>query len=140
MDNAVAHKAEVTGVCGDNLTLRMLADASSCAGCALARICGAEGGKDELTIKCDNAAEFAAGDTVSLTASAATDRLAWTVMIIAPCALLVAVIYVMMRIYDSQMVAAAGALAVVAVWFAVLYLLRFRLSAMVRWTVKLSDK
>lgn len=140
MDSGVSHQAEVKGVCGDNLTLRMLPDASSCTGCALARVCGVEGGKDELTIRCDNAAEFAAGDTVSLTASAVTDRVAWMVMIVVPCVLLVAVMYALMRISDSQMIAAAGALVVVAAWFAALYLLRLRLSVMVRWTVKHSEQ
>lgn len=139
MDNAVCHQAEVKGVCGDNLMLRILRDSSSCAGCSLMRVCGA-GGEDELTVRCDNAAEFAAGDIVSLAASAATDRLAWLCMIVMPCLLLVGVIYALMLISGSQMIAASASLAVVAAWFAALYLLRRRLSAKVRWTVKLSDQ
>ena len=113
-----------------------IAQASACSACVAKKLCNSSESKDKLVdVVCDEATTYAVGEDVLLTGSLEMGLKAVWWAYIAPLLLLVAVLLVA-GASGNEPLAALSALAVLAVYYGLLYLNRGRLTRKFSFTIK----
>ena len=124
----IVHEGVVRTVRAHEVVVAVM-QSSACSSCAAARLCRSCESRERLIdVPMPNASDFQEGQTVTLVASAQQSRVAVVLAYVLPLVLLLAVLFAMHALSGSDGLAALMALCVVAVYYAVLYLFRGRLS------------
>ena len=135
MAQTITHRGTVKSVDGKHISVE-IAQASACSACVAKKLCNSSESKDKLVdVVCDEATTYAVGEDVLLTGSLEMGLKAVWWAYIAPLLLLVAVLLVA-GASGNEPLAALAALAVLAVYYGLLYLNRGRLTRKFSFTIK----
>ena len=135
MAQTITHRGTVKSVDGKHISVE-IAQASACSACVAKKLCNSSESKDKLVdVVCDEATTYAVGEDVLLTGSLEMGLKAVWWAYIAPLLLLVAVLLVA-GASGNEPLAALSALAVLAVYYGLLYLNRGRLTRNFSFTIK----
>lgn len=135
MAQTITHRGTVKSVDGKHISVE-IAQASACSACVAKKLCNSSESKDKLVdVVCDEATTYSVGEDVLLTGSLEMGLKAVWWAYIAPLLLLVAVLLVA-GASGNEPVAALSALAVLAVYYGLLYLNRGRLTRKFSFTIK----
>lgn len=135
MAQTIIHRGTVKSVDGKHISVE-IAQASACSACVAKKLCNSSESKDKLVdVVCDEATTYAVGEDVLLTGSLEMGLKAVWWAYIAPLLLLVAVLLVA-GASGNEPLAALSALAVLAVYYGLLYLNRGRLTRKFSFTIK----
>lgn len=135
MAQTITHRGTVKSVDGKHISVE-IAQASACSACVAKKLCNSSESKDKLVdVVCDEATTYAVGEDVLLTGSLEMGLKAVWWAYIAPLLLLVAVL-LMAGASGNEPLAALSALAVLAVYYGLLYLNRGRLTRKFSFTIK----
>lgn len=135
MAQTITHRGTVKSVDGKHISVE-IAQASACSACVAKKLCNSSESKDKLVdVVCDEATTYAVGEDVLLTGSLEMGLKAVWWAYIAPLLLLVAVLLVA-GASGNEPLAALSALAVLAVYYGLLYLNQGRLTRKFSFTIK----
>lgn len=102
---------------------------SACGGCKVSGHCNASEQKEKVVdVRCETAANYAKGDTVTITADTSVGFRASLYGYVYPLILMVATLIVILGITKSEAYAALGALAILIPYYIILYLCRKKLN------------
>jgi len=124
----IKHSGRIEGIYDDKLTVRIL-QMSACAACHAKGHCGAADKKEKIVdvYDFDRTAKWQEGQEVDVVAS---DKVGMQAVIYAfslPFIVLVAVLFIVMKITGSEVTAALASLGSLVVYYLILYMLRGKL-------------
>ncbi len=133
---SVCHDAEVIAVNKRSVILRIVGGAD-CYGCALSRVCGGDDSGVVLSVPINktNINEYSAGERVKVYATAGTQLNAMLLCVGIPFLVLIALCGCCASLGFSEIVSAVTGLAGVAAWYAVLYIMRNKLTRKIVWKI-----
>lgn len=135
MAEEVEHIATITSIRSGAISVE-LSPGHNCNGCGIAAMCGAKGETIALELRVNDASLFAVGERVRLIAN---DRSTWRAIwigLLVPSLLLCAAVIGLLAAGIGQLVVACVGVAVVAVYYASLYMFRSRVVDRLSWTIE----
>ena len=136
MNDRIRHSGVVDSIAGRVVRVRILQQ-SACAACKVAGHCHASESKEKLVEVCsDGGAVFRPGQEVVVTASRQVAMHAVLLGFCVPLFILLAVLVPVLRLTDSEGVAALTSLGALMTYYAVLWLLRSRISRRVSFQIE----
>ena len=124
----ITHDGIVESVSGDMLNVKIL-QTSACAACKVSKHCHASDSKEKIiNISQTNASlKYRQGDkiTISMPESNGKEAVVWAFIL--PLFIIVGVIWIMVRVYHDEGIAALVGIGVLALYYFILYLFRDRL-------------
>ena len=127
MSNEIKHSGVVESVADGVVRVRIL-QTSACAACKVAGHCHASEAKEKLVdVNCGNAADYSAGQTVTVCASAEVARRALLLGFGLPLLILLGVLVLLMQLGYDEATAALASVAMLAPYYLLLWLLRRRI-------------
>ena len=136
MAQSIIHHGTVKSVNGKHICVQ-ITQASACSSCVAKRMCNSSESKERLVdVFCAAASSYQVGEEVVLTGSVEMGLSAVFWAYGAPLLLLMASLLAMVHFTSDEPLSALSALAVLTVYYAVLYLNRGRLSKKFSLTIK----
>ena len=136
MDN-ISHSGIVESIIGNIVNVR-IRQTSACAACKVAGYCNAAESKEKIiSVTTPDSSRYAVGQeaVVSTSGKTATRALLWAFGV--PCILLMTVLAAGIFLFDSEGTAAITAMAIMLVYYFLLWLMRDRIAAQVSFTISL---
>lgn len=112
---------------------------SACSACHAKGACGMSDIKQKIIVAERPPFEVKAGDRVTVYAAMNNAVFSVIVAYVVPSVLIVLAIFLLVRIGVSELMAAIGSLALIALYFWMLYLLRDKIGKKIRFTVRKKD-
>lgn len=131
--NQIEHKGVVTAIGKGTAKVRLLDADGECRGCAIAGLCRKP---VEVEARIGRSSGVGVGDRVVLTARASTQRRALILLAGVPLLLLVAVLAAASALGAGELAAGLAALGAVALWYAILYMMRVRINRTIQFKVR----
>lgn len=136
MTERIEHSGIVDRVEGDTVHVRITAH-GACGSCKAREACGmAEAQEKIVSVRCSAAAEYAAGDAVTVGVRRGVGMRAVALAYVGALAVLLAVLIVALTVMNwSEGVSALAAIGGVGVYYVVLWLLRRRIEHTIQFTI-----
>lgn len=140
MSEEVEHMATVTRLHSGSISVELL-PGQNCQGCGIAALCRPKGEKKMvLNLKVDGSSTFSVGERVRLVANERSTWRAIWVGLVLPCILMCAAVTGSLAAGIDQTLSAWGGVAVIAIYYVILYIFRKRLVDRLSWTIEKLDR
>lgn len=135
MKNTVVHTAKVIQ-CDDHCVDVLLKPQSACGSCHARKICGMEEGEERvLSVVTHNADHYEVGETVNVAISQGMGIKAVMIAYAYPFLLVFILLLILLQTGVSELIAGVSGLAVLAIYYWVLYCLRSRIEKEIQFTI-----
>ncbi|MDE6490316.1 MAG: SoxR reducing system RseC family protein [Muribaculaceae bacterium] len=138
MNRSVVRNGTVTYV-GKHSVAIAVDDGDGCGSCGIRSVCNRDSDHGIVTVPIASPADYAIGDKVTITASSRIQGYAIMAGIVIPCTLLTIVAALILVAGGSETMAACSALAAVAAYYGILYMIRGASAHFFRWDITKLD-
>ncbi len=136
MNSKISHSGIIDSVAGGNVKVRIL-QASACAACKVAAHCHVSEAKEKIVdVSSADGSAYRVGQQVVVSVSDDVARLALLLGFVLPFAVLVAVLFIVLWLTDSEGVAALSGVGALAPYYFLLWLLRDRIGRRVSFQIE----